>query len=164
MSFVLSLLVRAHVRLLVRLPTPWLYETASSFALDGLVRGRRSEVHGPATPALAMADFNDEPFDLSLVQYALSTRQQAKVVGGTSPRLWNLMWDILGRSEGSFFLRTSPTPSTSSWSNKNMARQTSPIQAMPGSVDILRFQGMVSTGTYPAPVTFGGMGKPVPVN
>jgi hypothetical protein len=122
------------------------------------------EVHGPATPALAMGDFNDEPFDLSLVQYALSTRQQAKVLGGTSPRLWNLMWDILGRSEGSFFFENFANLLDQFLVNKNMARQTSPIQAMPGSVDILRFQGMVSTGTYPAPVPFGGMGKPVNPN
>jgi hypothetical protein len=61
------------------------------------------EVHGEDTPALAMGDFNDEPFDLSLVQYALSTRQRTKVVRGSSPRLWNLMWDVLGEGEGSFF-------------------------------------------------------------
>ena len=37
------------------------------------------EVHGPETPVLAMGDFNDEPFDTSLVLHALSTRQRAKV-------------------------------------------------------------------------------------
>lgn len=52
---------------------------------------RTWDVHGDNTPALAMGDLNIEPFDLSLVQYALSTRQRAKVVGGSSPRLWNLM-------------------------------------------------------------------------
>jgi predicted extracellular nuclease len=46
------------------------------------------EVHGPDTPVLVMGDFNDEPHDLSLVQHALSTRQQAKVLGATTaPRL-----------------------------------------------------------------------------
>ena len=34
------------------------------------------EVHGPDTPVLAMGDFNDEPFDISLVTHALSTRQR----------------------------------------------------------------------------------------
>jgi hypothetical protein len=61
------------------------------------------EVHGPGTPVLAMGDFNDEPFDLSLVKYALSTRQRTKVVRGTSPRLWNLMWDVTGDGEGTFY-------------------------------------------------------------
>jgi hypothetical protein len=45
-----------------------------------------------------------------------------------------------------------------------MARQTSPIQAIPGSVEIIRFPGMVRGGAYPAPVPFGGMGKPVNLN
>jgi hypothetical protein len=48
--------------------------------------------------------------------------------------------------------------------DKNMATQTSPIQAIPDSVAILRFPGMAATGTYPAPVPFGGMGKPVNPN
>jgi len=37
---------------------------------------RAREVHGDATPALAMGDFNDEPFDTSLVLHALFTRQR----------------------------------------------------------------------------------------
>jgi hypothetical protein len=45
--------------------------------------------------------------------------------------------------------------------NKNMATQAAPIQAIPDSVEILRFPGMVSTGAYPAPIAFGGLGKPV---
>jgi predicted extracellular nuclease len=122
------------------------------------------EVHGESTPALAMGDFNDEPFDLSLVQYALSTRQQAKVLSGTSPRLWNLMWDILGKGEGSFFFENFANLLDQFLVNKNMARQTSTIQAVPDSVELLRFPGMVSTKTYPAPVPFGGMGKPVNPN
>jgi hypothetical protein len=75
------------------------------------------EVHGEDTPTLAMGEFNDEPFDLSLVRYALSTRQRAEVLGGTSPRLWNLMWDILGAGDG-FSLTTLPTCSISSWSTR----------------------------------------------
>jgi predicted extracellular nuclease len=122
------------------------------------------EVHGEDTPALAMGDFNDEPFDLSLVQYALSTRQRAKVVRGTSPRLWNLMWDLLGEGEGSFFFDNFANLLDQFLVNKNMATQTAPIQAIPDSVEILRFPGMASTGTYPAPVAFGGLGKPVNTN
>jgi hypothetical protein len=32
---------------------------------------------------------------------------------------------------------------------------------VPDSLEIVRLAGMVSTGTYPAPIPFGGMGKPV---
>jgi Endonuclease/Exonuclease/phosphatase family len=108
-----------------------------------------------------MGDFNDEPFDLSLVQYALSTRQRTKVVRGSSPGLWNLMWDILGEGEGSFFVDNFANLLDQFLVNKNMATQTSPVQAVPESVEILRFPGMAATRTYPAPVRFGGLGKPV---
>ncbi len=37
---------------------------------------RALEVHGATTAVLAMGDFNDEPFDTSLVIHALSTRQR----------------------------------------------------------------------------------------
>lgn len=51
----------------------------------GYFHQRALEVHGPATPALAMGDFNDEPFDASLVTHALSERQRQKVVDGSQP-------------------------------------------------------------------------------
>ena len=57
---------------------------------------RALEVHGEGTPALAMGDFNDEPFDASLVLHALSTRQQRRVVEADTPRFWNLMWPPAG--------------------------------------------------------------------
>jgi predicted extracellular nuclease len=122
------------------------------------------EIHGDDTPALAMGDFNDEPCDLSLVQYALSTRQRAKVMSGTSPRFWNLMWDLMGTTEGTFYFDNFSNFLDQFLVNKNMAKQTSPIQALPDTVEIIRLTGMVDTGTYPAPVPFGGMGKPVNQN
>ena len=45
----------------------------------GYFHQRALEVHGPDTPVLAMGDFNDEPFDTSLVIHALSTRQRPRV-------------------------------------------------------------------------------------
>lgn len=119
------------------------------------------EVHGENTPVLAMGDFNDEPFDLSLVQYALSTRQRTKVLNGTSPRLWNLMWEILSTRTGTFYFDNFANLLDQFLINKNMIRETSPIRVRPGSVEIINFPGMVSTGTYHVPVPFGGMGKPV---
>ncbi len=119
------------------------------------------QIHGEDTPVLAMGDFNDEPFDLSLVQYALSTRQRAKVLGGTSPRLWNLMWEILGTRTGTFYFDNFANMLDQFLVNKNMISQTSPIRAIPDSVEIIRFPGMVATITYPAPLPFGGMGNPI---
>lgn len=125
---------------------------------------RAVEVHGDDTPVLVMGDFNDEPFDDSLVRHALSTRQRAKVLNGTSPRLWNLMWDSTGATEGTFYYDNFPNILDQFLVNKNMAKQSSPIRALPETVQVVRFAGMVDSGDYPKPVPFGGMGKPVNQN
>ena len=62
----------------------------------GYFHQRVLEVHGADTPALAMGDFNDEPFDTSLVTHALSTRQRQRVVEADTPRFWNLTWPVIG--------------------------------------------------------------------
>jgi predicted extracellular nuclease len=119
------------------------------------------EVHGANTPALAMGDFNDEPFDTSLVTHALSTRQRQRVIDGDTPRFWNLMWPALGVPDGTFYFDNQPNLLDQFLINKNMARQDSPISARTDTVEILRFPGAFSKGRYPAPRPFGGMGKKV---
>jgi hypothetical protein len=74
------------------------------------------------------------------------------------------MWDVLGTGEGSFYFDNFANLLDQFLVNKNMAKQTSPIQAIPGTVEIIRLPAMVSAGTYPAPVPFGGMGKPINPN
>ncbi|WP_017555585.1 endonuclease/exonuclease/phosphatase family protein [Nocardiopsis baichengensis] len=133
---------------------------------------RALEVHGPRTPVLAMGDFNDEPFDTSLVQHAVSTRQRAKVLNAVSvPRLWNLMWPPLGSEApdgsdrgptGTFYFNNFANMLDQFLVNRNMVTRGSPLRALPESVRIVHDpKDMVSTGTYPSPVGFGGMGKPV---
>jgi hypothetical protein len=107
-----------------------------------------------------MGDFNDEPFDTSLVTHALSTRQRQKVVGAEVPRLLNLMWEDLGAPEGTFYFDNQPNVLDQFLVNKNMATQGSPIQVDADSVEIMRFAG-TSTGTFRRPRPFGGMGKEV---
>src|ERR671922_337185 len=120
------------------------------------------EVHGPATPALAMGDFNDEPFDTSLVIHALSTRQRQRVVEADTPRFWNLSWEVIGDPpDGTFYFNNEPNLLDQFLVNKNMARQNTPLRAKAETVEILRFPGTFSTGKYPRPKPFGGMGKAV---
>ena len=73
----------------------------------GYFHQRALEVHGPTTPALAMGDFNDEPFDSSLVTHALSTRQRRKVLNADNPLPWNLAWPPMGgrpdQPDGTFY-------------------------------------------------------------
>jgi predicted extracellular nuclease len=127
----------------------------------GYFHQRALEVHGPATPALAMGDFNDEPFDASLVTHALSERQRQKVVDGDNPYFWNLSWSVIGDpADGSFFYDSKPNLLDQFLVNKNMCKQDSSIRAKPETVEILRFPGTF-TGKYKRPRPFGGMGKPV---
>jgi hypothetical protein len=112
-------------------------------------------------PVLAMGDFNDEPFDPSLVTHALSTRQRTKVLEGDTPMLWNLMWEPMGAADGSFYFDLRPNMLDQFLINKNMTHPQSPIRADPDSVEILRFPGTYSTGKHPYPKPFGGMGDKV---
>ncbi|WP_018639875.1 endonuclease/exonuclease/phosphatase family protein [Parafrankia elaeagni] len=122
---------------------------------------RVREEHGEDTPALAMGDFNDEPFDTSLVAHALSTRQPARVINADTPRFWNLMWPAAGAPEGTFYFQNEPNLLDQFLVNANMAHPTSPLRANPDSVQILRFPELVHTGDYPRPRPFGGMGATV---
>jgi hypothetical protein len=118
---------------------------------------RALEVHGDNTPVLAMGDFNDEPFDTSLVIHALSQRQRVKVANAESPFLWNLMWPQLGAAEGTFYYGSVPFLFDQILVNQNMLAG-SPVSVVADSVRLLSFAGMVETGDYPRPVRFGGMG------
>lgn len=142
------------------------YESAGYRAIAGetlaYFHQRVLEVHGETTPVLAMGDFNDEPFDISLVLHALSTRQKAKVTSAReNPLLWNLMWPIAGIPDGTFYYQSQPNLLDQFLINKHMAIGDAPIKADPTSAQIFKFAPMVSTGTYKQPVAFGGMGKEV---
>lgn len=123
------------------------------------------EVHGPETPVLAMGDFNDEPFDVSLVTHALSTRQRSRVLNAREPLLWNLMWPLAGgrsgQPDGSFYWQNQPNMLDQFLVNRNMTEFGAALVADELSVEILRFSGMTDPGEYPRPVPFGGMGDPV---
>jgi hypothetical protein len=123
------------------------------------------EVHGRQTRALAMGDFNDEPFDTSLVRHALSTRQRAKVTSAREePLLWNLMWPIVGAPDGSFYFDIQPNMLDQLLVNKNMVTGDAFIKIDPATVQVFKLPAMVNPGIYPKPIAFGGKGKPVNQN
>lgn len=119
------------------------------------------EVQGAGIPVLAMGDFNDEPFDRSLENYALSMRSRTKVIHAIAPHFLNLMWPVMGQSLGTLYFDNCPNLFDQFLANKNLLKGNAPIEALPDSVEIVRFPEMVDTGDYPKPINFGGMGKPV---
>jgi predicted extracellular nuclease len=122
------------------------------------------EEHGDTAAVLAMGDFNDEAFDVSLVQHALSTRQREKVLRSSTPRLWNLSWNQLGSTEGSFYFDGEANLLDQFLVNRNVIREGATFATDGASFEILRFPEMVSSDPYRAPVKFGGMGSPVNLN
>lgn len=144
------------------------HESAGYRALAGetlaYFHERVREVHGIDTPVLALGDFNDEPFDDSLVRHALSTRQAARVRRGVNPYLLNLTWELIGRREGTFYFDNQPNVLDQALVNAAMLRPGAPLTVVPGSLELVRFPGMVDDGLYPSPIPFGGMGKPVDQN
>ena len=65
--------------------------------------GRIQEELGKDTPILALGDFNDEPFNRAITEYALSSNDGHQVLAGQNPYLLNLMWPFLAAGTGSHF-------------------------------------------------------------
>ncbi|MFH2054848.1 MAG: endonuclease/exonuclease/phosphatase family protein [bacterium] len=67
------------------------------------------EIAGQNAPVLIMGDFNDNPFDSSLLDYAQASNSSDKVKNAKSvPRLFNLMWPFCAQGIGSHYYDSSP--------------------------------------------------------
>jgi hypothetical protein len=116
---------------------------------------RIREEHGNDVAVLVMGDFNDEPFDRSLVEYALSERVRLKVTLTQTPRLWNLMWPLLGRGVGSHYYQNYGAMLDQFLVSKGLATGASVLQVLPETVECLKFPEMVAAGAYEVPRRFG---------
>jgi hypothetical protein len=121
------------------------------------------EVHGDDTTVLVMGAANDEPFNVPLVRHALNTRQRQRVLKASSPRLWNLMWPITGQATETLFFNNAANVLDQFLVNDNMIQPGTPITTDPESVTIEDGPFGISdpTATYPQPIRFDRLGKPV---
>jgi len=119
------------------------------------------EVKGDTTPVLAMGDFNDEPFNTSMVNYALSQRVPSIVLKGQNPYLLNLMWALMGKGLGTLYF-DGPNVLDQFLINKNWLKSTARFRVNPDTANIVKLAPMVDKKGQPIP--FGGMGKPVNQN
>lgn len=60
------------------------------------------------SPMLIMGDFNDDPFNRSLTEYALSSVSKTRVLKARKPRLYNMMWRVMGEGIGTFYYQNRP--------------------------------------------------------
>jgi predicted extracellular nuclease len=142
------------------------YESAAYRAVAGetlaYFHARTMEMDGSDTPVMAMGDFNDEPFDTSIVDFALAKRLELKVLkADEAPRLLDLMWKFAPEGIGSYYYQNWPNLLDQFLVNAPMLRPESPIHVLKDTVDILRLPEMVADGAYPCPRPFGSMGKKV---
>lgn len=70
------------------------------------------EEHGEDTPIVVMGDFNDMPFNRSLMDYAFSTPYIEQVATSEHvPFFYNLMWPLISQGFGTYyFAKKEPDP------------------------------------------------------
>jgi hypothetical protein len=113
------------------------------------------DIKGADMPVLAMGDFNDEPFNRSLVDYALSTLQAAKVLNTRSPRFFNLMWPLHGERLGTHHFENFANLLDQFLASRPLLERGASLRVDPESVRIEAFPEMVGRGDYPVPRRFG---------
>ena len=104
---------------------------------------------------LAMGDFNDEPFNRSMVNHALSHHSRTKVTKARSPRFLNLMWPVLGQGVGTHYYDNTANVLDQFLVSKGLVTGNSGIRVLPDSVEVLQYPEMVKSDDYPVPIRFG---------
>ena len=113
---------------------------------------RIHETKGKNASILVMGDFNDEPFNRSMTEYALSTRSRKKVTGSTTaPRLLNLMWPLMDTP--SYFHENFPNMLDQFLVSKGFLSKDGDFSVVDESVTVIQFEDMVK-GTYKVPRRF----------
>mgnify|MGYP003648845904 CR=1 FL=1 len=116
---------------------------------------RTIEIDGNDQAVVVLGDFNDEPFNRSLVAYALSERVERRVKSKRSrnPYLLNLTWDLIGQGDGTHFYDGTPGMLDQILVNRPVLRDDSPFEVDESTLEILKFSEM--TGNSGAPKRFG---------
>ena len=114
---------------------------------------RIQEELGRDIPILVMGDFNDEPHDRSLVDYALSCNNRQKVLRGRNPYLYNLMWEAAGNRQGTHVYGSEITLIDQFLAAKGMLKKDSKIRLSDKPARIELFDELVK-GSYNTPIRF----------
>lgn len=94
---------------------------------------------GDDMPVVVMGDFNDEPYDRSMQEYLLGTRDEDRVIRANSPRLLNLMWPLMDEENpGTFKFRSDWNMLDQFLVSKGLLLDSSPVRVVPQSATIFR--------------------------
>lgn len=101
-------------------------------------------------PIISMGDFNDEPFNRSMQEYLLGSRDPGRVRYSKSGHMLNLMWPLMhGHDPGSYIYGSDWNMLDQFLVSYGMLRIASPIKVDIGSVEIFRPDVMKVSGGKP---------------
>ena len=121
---------------------------------------RIMEVRGNDIAVVVMGDFNYEPFNRSIFDYAIATNSKTKVLNARNPMFYNLMWSFLGKGIVTHYYFNFPNVLDQFMVSKGALNARSGFKVKETAdgaqtVAIEMFTEMVSTGDYPDPIRFG---------
>ncbi len=101
-------------------------------------------------PILIMGDFNDEPFNRSMQEYLLGTRDPGRVKAAKSPIALNLMWPLMqGDDPGTYLYSSNWNMLDQFLVTKGMLRTQSPVKVDLSSIEIFRPAAIRKTNGSP---------------
>lgn len=124
----------------------------SSYFHKRILEENQDEERGNSA-ILVTGDFNDEPFNRSITDYALSTTSILKVKLSDTPRLYNLMWPIMAKGIGTFYFDNFPNFLDQFMVSKGILLEKS-FKIKENSTQMMIFPEMVR-GQYKTPIKFG---------
>jgi endonuclease/exonuclease/phosphatase family metal-dependent hydrolase len=115
---------------------------------------RIRELLGNDIAVVAMGDFNDEPFNRSLTDYALSCNCRDTVLNADNPCFLNVMWPMVAEGVGTYHFDR-PNVLDQFLLSRGIVTGASGFSMVAGSVTREIFPGMVDSSDYHRPVGFG---------
>ncbi|HEY5974660.1 MAG TPA: endonuclease/exonuclease/phosphatase family protein [Geobacteraceae bacterium] len=115
---------------------------------------RIRELLGNDIAVVAMGDFNDEPFNRSLTDYALSCGCRETVINANNPCFFNVMWPLLAEGVGTYYFNR-PHVLDQFLLSRGMVTGAAGFSLVAGSVAREIFPGMADSSDYHKPVSFG---------
>jgi len=124
-----------------------------SYAISNIL-----DSNGP-TPIMAMGDFNDEPFNRSMQEYLLGSRDPGRVKAASNPMMLNLAWPLMqGDDPGTYLFGSTWNMLDQILVNKEFIKNTSKVKLVDGSLEIFKPSQLV--GSSGRAKKFGRPSKP----
>jgi len=114
---------------------------------------RITEIKGKNCPVLVMGDFNDEPFNRSISEYAMASRSRERVNRGALPYLYDLGTNMLTGGYGTYVYGNEHLRIDQMLVTKGISLRNGPFDLDRSKLEVFRLQGMTK-GLYDTPVRF----------